>query len=198
MKVTGTWQGGAVRIYRTRPVEVEAMPVGQLFHTLRGWVTGDPVNLTEEWLDAVATGKIRPRSDIGIAVQTARGAMIAGWNDWIVRSPEGDFYPVNPDDFAKSYEDPLAEPISYQCAACLETFEWPPYVHADFSVQTTQGKVATAFEAEVCEECATTKDLYASYAMNIWEPDEDGISPVRIGYLAFWDPDTGVLKDRDE
>lgn len=110
--------------FRKKPVEVEAVRLGwdtwsevcdfaAVGHLTDGkpeggWVdparreqsglegafrTGDP------WADVSPDGQ-----QIGLAIPTLEGLMIAAEGDWIIRGVQGELYPCKPDIFEATYE----------------------------------------------------------------------------------------------
>ena len=54
--------------------------------------------------NAVMDGTIQIISTYGAVITTLQGTMTASAGDWIVLGVEGEFYPVKPDIFEKTYE----------------------------------------------------------------------------------------------
>lgn len=80
--------------YRKRPVEVDA-------RQLLGSEDGEPARELATWCRGWLGGTFdEPR----IVIPTLEGDMRASVGDWIVRGVEGEFYPVAPSIFAKTYE----------------------------------------------------------------------------------------------
>ena len=53
---------------------------------------------------AVAEGKARSCEDGTVLIATLEGTMCASPGDWIIKGVAGEFYPIKPDIFAKTYE----------------------------------------------------------------------------------------------
>lgn len=87
--------------YRKKPVEIEAVRIGDLLHAaahdwkaLPGWVA-----------DAYERGDIIfARGDI--RVRTLEGVMTGRPNDMLIQGVAGELYPCKPDIFAATYEAP--------------------------------------------------------------------------------------------
>ena len=80
--------------FRKRPVEVEARQltapnVSYAWNEIAVWCTSP---------------SYRFNGDPHMIVSTLHGDVAATEGDWIVRGPSGDFWPVEPDIFAESYE----------------------------------------------------------------------------------------------
>ena len=77
-------------LFRKRPVVIEAyLYDGTLQAATRIF----------EWSDGIAS----PGRD-GMEIDTLEGVMHASEGDWIVRGVNGEFYPVKPQIFEKTYE----------------------------------------------------------------------------------------------
>lgn len=110
--------------FRKKPVEVDAIQlgwgnwgemcdfagVGKLIDGKPegGWV--DPARREAEGLEAAfKTGAPWPdvspdAQQIGLAIPTLEGLMIAAQGDWIIRGVQGELYPCKPDIFKVTYE----------------------------------------------------------------------------------------------
>jgi hypothetical protein len=94
---------GAIRSYRKRPVEIQAIQ----------W-TGRNTAQICTWVG----GKTRDISLLGeraaLAIHTLEGVMRADVGDWIIRGIKGEFYPCKPDIFEATYEpvDDMRPPVA--------------------------------------------------------------------------------------
>ena len=85
----------ALRKYRKKPVEIEAM---QLTEATWGQVL--------EWAgDAVSGETLHPPELRAIHIATLEGAMRASVGDYIIRGVQVEFYPCKPDIFEQTYEE---------------------------------------------------------------------------------------------
>ena len=91
-----------VKRFRRKPVEVEAMVYRNNEKDARavvGWICKEP-----GWKPAVP-GDVRAYYDGHcLVIGTLEGAMHAKDGDWIVKGVEGEFWPVKPRIFKKTYE----------------------------------------------------------------------------------------------
>lgn len=75
--------------FRKKPIEVEAIQ----------WTGKNPLEVGE------FMGKHCERTrDNYIVIETLEGCMYAKKKDWIIKGINGEFYPVKPDIFEKTYE----------------------------------------------------------------------------------------------
>ena len=79
--------------YRPKPVVKEA-------HQL----TFENMKRLREWCDGRIWSRPPCRMITGIMIKTLEGDMCADFGDYIVKGVNGEFYPVKPDIFEKSYE----------------------------------------------------------------------------------------------
>jgi hypothetical protein len=85
--------GPAHWLVRKRPVEVEAMHLRHdNFPEVARWCRGQELVYT-----IPALGRV-------LDIATLEGVMHAEPGDWIVKGVEGEFYPVKPEIFRKTYE----------------------------------------------------------------------------------------------
>lgn len=75
--------------YIKKPVEIEA-------------VIWDPINYSEVSLFMSRTPILKGKL---LEIETLEGIMYASPGDYIVKGIEGEFYPVKPDIFKKTYEE---------------------------------------------------------------------------------------------
>ena len=75
--------------YRKKPVVIEAIQ----------W-TSD--NLSE--IDKFTQGKVKNHESV-LIIPTLEGEMYASLSDYIIKGVNGEFYPCNPNIFAKTYEE---------------------------------------------------------------------------------------------
>jgi len=79
------------RLYRKKPVEVEARQVGSSsWKDLANWCEGQIIRDNGRYAF--------------ILIGTLEGNMRAEPGDWIIRGVHGEFYPCKPDIFEKTYE----------------------------------------------------------------------------------------------
>ena len=82
--------------YRKKPVEIEAV-----------CLTVDNASEVSEWITDNGGGAMMGRADgqlVYFMIYTPEGRMDADEGDWIVQGVEGEFYPVKPSIFEKTYE----------------------------------------------------------------------------------------------
>ena len=79
--------------YVKKPVEVEAM----------WWDGSDPTPILE-WIRANGGDVSFISVDWILLIETLEGRMTAKPDDWIIRGVNGEFYPVKPEIFAKTYD----------------------------------------------------------------------------------------------
>jgi hypothetical protein len=102
--------------FTKKPVTIEAMQMvgsnGDI-HAVYQWVEQNTAGSFESL--AVIEGK-RPCPASGVSIDPRDGRMVIAtleglhWvnlGDWVVRGVEGEFYPVKPDIFAKTYDGPV-------------------------------------------------------------------------------------------
>jgi hypothetical protein len=65
-----------------------------------GWIQEDPENHI-----VTISDKDLGRNEIGMAIPTKEGIMIARENDWVIKGVKGELYPCKPDIFAMTYEE---------------------------------------------------------------------------------------------
>jgi hypothetical protein len=82
----------AAAIYRTKPDQVEALQ----------W-KGD-ITALADWMKRLGGVPIVLSPLPAVTVQTQRGNVVANVGDWIIRGPDGDFWPCPAADFAEKYE----------------------------------------------------------------------------------------------
>jgi hypothetical protein len=92
----------AVKRYRKRPVSVEAVRLSAS-------------NITDvaHWCGGRVDGRIVEQSIYGssyqdlryLSIPTLEGVMRADIGDYIIRGVQGEFYPCDPEIFAKTYEE---------------------------------------------------------------------------------------------
>lgn len=85
--------------YRTRPVEVEALPFTDVDSYLR----------IVEWINGALSSRVSVGPWVGYAtptmlIMTPAGTLRAQPGDWIVRDALGDFWVMNSSEFALLYE----------------------------------------------------------------------------------------------
>lgn len=83
-------------MYRKKPLLVEAVLVEDPETAL--------VALVELGAKDVSTSRFPP----GLLIETLEGTMRADIGYWVVRGVEGEFYPVKPEIFAKTYDKVVA------------------------------------------------------------------------------------------
>jgi hypothetical protein len=90
-----------VKQYRKKPVVIEAMRNdGDIdsISAILDWVNGGP------GAKGAATYELTGNPSMTVFIETIEGTMQArpGW--WIIKGVQGEFYPCDPDIFAKTYE----------------------------------------------------------------------------------------------
>ncbi|GHF92128.1 hypothetical protein [Streptomyces griseosporeus] len=86
--------------YKKKPVEIEAMPIGQLLNQAMTDWTALP-----DWVQqAYGEGKIL-LSNNHIVISTLEGSMVGNYTDYLIRGVQGEVYPCKPDIFADTYEE---------------------------------------------------------------------------------------------
>ncbi|WP_280389838.1 hypothetical protein [Nocardia wallacei] len=84
--------------YRKKPVEVEAVRLPDMPIDAPGM--DDTIGEVIAWCGGRRAGGAYEL----VAIDTLEGVMYARRGDWIVRDSQGEFQPVKPDIFAKTYE----------------------------------------------------------------------------------------------
>ena len=157
---SGTSICSAVRRFRKKPVEIEAVQwLGDNFVKVDRFVTCNHVTNPRE-------GRV--------AIETLEGTMLARIGDWIIRGVNGEFYPCKPDIFAKTYEDAeqtsechLGTVMPFVCDQIPE--DWLLRIdlmegEADIELQDPDGNVV-----ELCDDDKTPEQMIADrvrYARN--------------------------------
>lgn len=87
------------RVFRKKPVVIEAAPVAELLAlATHGW-SGLP-----DWIrDAYENGDVQFLAN-AVAIHTREGLMTGNREDWIIRGVKGELYPCKPDIFEATYE----------------------------------------------------------------------------------------------
>lgn len=85
--------------FRKKPVEVEAMQYDGSMESQRAIVTWSGGRI-----EGMFGGKFGQPSRYYLQVPTLHGLTEADAGDWVVRGPQGDYWPVKPDIFEDSYE----------------------------------------------------------------------------------------------
>lgn len=83
--------------YRKLPVEVQAVQFGgssTQMGAIKSWIAGNEYRAPH-----LVTADLR-----SFTIDTLEGAMTVSPGDWVVKGVEGEFYPVKPEIFAKTYE----------------------------------------------------------------------------------------------
>ena len=103
-------------LYMQKPVVVEAFQMTKA----RRWDNSEWPNwLNEAWQRGAKEGGIWPNPDYphvtgespaNLCIGTLRGAVGIDWDDWIIRSAEGELCLCSPDIFGQLYDTVLAEP----------------------------------------------------------------------------------------
>lgn len=84
-----------IKIARKKPVEIEFMQFNN----------ADNAYDISQWAVGKIKYKVSHKFDIGyMYVETLEGTMTANLGDYIVKGVNGEFYPVKPDIFEKTYE----------------------------------------------------------------------------------------------
>lgn len=88
---------GYVRVWRKKPVEVEAVQITDdlSLAAIAGWMSGSGGPLP------TVVGDKRP---FGLTIPTLEGDMLATPGDYVIRGVQGEFYPCKPDIFTATYE----------------------------------------------------------------------------------------------
>jgi len=99
----------AVKKYRKRPIVVEAVQVtAENALDVCGWINDgvDEMKQPDARSDAYQRYMFGEPQTMVVEVPTLHGDTEAVEGDWVIRGPQGDFWPVKPDIFEKTYEDP--------------------------------------------------------------------------------------------
>lgn len=90
---------GTKRLFRKKPVVIEAFRLGEEFP---GWWADKHV--TNEVTTHNVDGRWRDGPDYAL-IHTLEGTMRAEKGDWIIRGVKGELYPCKPDIFAETYDE---------------------------------------------------------------------------------------------
>ncbi|WP_203409451.1 hypothetical protein [Staphylococcus aureus] len=86
---------------RKKPVEIEYMQyIGSNKYELYEWSNGKVFEVKESVYDIDYPSSYR----YYLNVETLEGFLVVSLGDYIVKGVEGEFYPVDPDIFEKTYE----------------------------------------------------------------------------------------------
>ncbi len=91
--------------YRKKPIVIEAMRTDGTTKTadaIREWSSG---TLRDHWVGTSETSAGKPYGDVAFHTPTLEGSMLAAPGDWIIRGPDGEYYPCKPDIFKQTYEE---------------------------------------------------------------------------------------------
>jgi len=93
--------------YRKKPVEINTIQwLGTNFDEIKKLFPTIPLYINRQCYTTGRSGETSYRETIEeeLRVDTLEGKMLIKVNDWIVKGVEGEFYPVKPDIFEKTYE----------------------------------------------------------------------------------------------
>lgn len=89
------WMGVEIKKARKKPVEIEFMQFNNIENAYD----------ISQWAVGKIKYKVSRKFDIGyMYVETLEGIMTASLGDYIVKGVNGEFYPVKPEIFEKTYE----------------------------------------------------------------------------------------------
>ena len=80
-------------MFRKKPVEIEARRL-----------TRDSLDEISDWMIEHGQGSYGAFDGTGLVLPTLEGSMLAGWDDWVIKGVQDEFYPCKPDIFEATYE----------------------------------------------------------------------------------------------
>lgn len=150
--------------YCKKPVEIEAQQLtGVNWREVYEWLKDNDAQ-PEIYTNGAGTG---PN---GLGIPTLEGVMRANEGDWIVRGVEGEFYPVKPAIFTKTYE------VADAAELVLSDYDMAELVMFDAKVESegfeyAHDQYGPEFESNDLDSWAGTYERL----LDLWESREDAI-----------------------